>query len=611
MSPFLWFLAWLIALVFPVSEHWIKNFWRYLVLGLFGLLFGFITIACAVIDPFMILLLVFFKLVFTAAEWIFAYMDDSYDSDDYHERKKSIFGSRSDRKRLYAWLSTIIIIVIILFSVITLWQTQAASGVNNAVTFDQMLDKKGTNETIFQNEIPDNMLRLTTDELAKSIAARSSAHFGSVQVGSAHITIYKGRLVWVVTMIPLNLWGDNTIKGLVVVDANNPETDVEIVDQPFSVGESLMYFPPFYTGDIQGNAYWGISTADAYGRATITINDKGEWKYVLTATSVAQWSFVALPKGVYVYNKFGQVENFDDMSSIPDWVTQRYDEGWLESMISAWGGYKRGSGFDVWAGGLGPFATASPDRVEISDDTRWIVDPDTNKITALVAVDFIGSAQTMAGMFKTNSAGNGITYYDMRGLNIKSGLQAQNIIEGYEKFVPTNTITYEAQMPLLYLLNGKYAWFVPVYSRAAQGQATSGQETLKLVALGIVDATNLNKYSIVLTNEQTADGRSVLYQGADLVKEAKRRFLGGSEQHATEKTVSGTLDNCFSYISSGNTIYVLAINGTNYSANTQYFNVTVVSRLEQLREEVQGNPPIHPDISIVVGTSDEFIRFPD
>jgi uncharacterized membrane protein len=598
MFPLLWWLTWIAVFVFPTTEHWIKNKWRYLLLGVLGALFGFTAIAAVTIDVYMVLWLIFFKLSTTAAEWLFAYMN-IYRFSDYEERPKhekyehrrirSIF-DRGSEKREYKWLAASAMVATIVFSAVMLWQTQTASGVNNANAFNQMVTFEPAGTPLFQHEIPDNMLRLTTEELAKSIALRSAAHFGSVRIGSAHITIYKSRLVWVVTMIPPNLWGDNTIKGLVIVDANNPELDVEIIDEPFKVGEGLMYLPPFYTGNIQGNAYWGQSTADAYGRATITPDDNGDWKYVLTATQVQQWSFVAQPKGVYVYDEFGQVENFYGIDQIPGWVTQRYDEGWLKSMIGAWGGYRRGNGFDIFARGFA-WIPASTSRVEISDDVRWIVDPDTNRITALVPVDFVGEAQTMAGMFKTTD--RGIEYYDTRGLDIKSGLQAQNVIESHI-LMPT-TGAYEAEMPLVYPINGENAWFVPIYWRTMQGESTSAQKTIKLAGLGIVDAVNLDHYTIVMTGEG--------YQGAALVAETKRRFEVAVVQPSNEKTISGTLNDRFSYVNNGNTIYVLTINQTDYAVYTQTLDFTTVSRIEKLR--------IDDTVTIIVNSNkNEFLRFP-
>jgi len=598
MFPLLWWLIWIVVFVFPTTGHWIKNRWRYLLLGFLIALFGFVAIAAVTIDVYMVLWLIFFKLFITAAEWLFSYMNIYRLSDSeeramhekYENRRiRSMFG-RGNRREEYRWLAASAAIATIAFSAVMLWQTQAASGVNNAASFNQMLTFEPAGTPLFQHEIPNNMLRLTTEELARSIALRSAAHFGSVKVGSAHITIYKGRLVWVVTMIPPNLYGDNTIKGLVIVDANNPELDVEIIDKTFEVGEALMYFPPFYTGNIQGNAYWGISTADAYGRATLTPDDNGNWKYVLTATQVQQWTFVAQPKGVYVYNEVGQAENSYSMNQIPDWVTQRYDEGWLKSMITVWGATRRGNGFDIFARGFA-WIPASTTRVEISDDARWIVDPDTNRITALVPVDFVGEVQTMAGMFKTTD--NGIEYYDTTGLDIKSGLQAQNVVESHI-LMPT-TGAYEAEMPLIYPINGENAWFVPIYWRTAQGQSTSAQETIKLAGLGIVDAVNLDHYTIVMTGEG--------YQGAALVAEAKRRFEAGTVQPSNEKTVTGTLDDRFSYVNNGNTIYVLTINQTDYVAYTQTLDFTTVSRIEKLHI---GDP-----VTIIVNSNNnQFIRFP-
>ena len=598
MFPLLWWLIWIVVFVFPTTGHWIKNRWRYLLLGFLGALFGFVAIAAVTIDVYMVLWLIFFKLFITAAEWLFSYMNIYRLSDreeramyeKYENRRiRSMFG-RGNRREEYRWLAASAAIATIAFSAVMLWQTQAASGVNNAASFNQMLTFEPAGTPLFQHEIPNNMLRLTTEELAKSIALRSAAHFGSVKVGSAHITIYKGRLVWVVTMVPPNLYGDNTIKGLVIVDANNPELDVEIIDKTFKVGEGLMYFPPFYTGNIQGNAYWGISTADAYGRATLTPDENGNWKYVLTATQVQQWTFVAQPKGVYVYNEVGQAENSYSMNQIRDWVTQRYDEGWLKSMITVWGATRRGNGFDIFARGFA-WIPASTTRVEISDDARWIVDPDTNRITVLVPVDFVGEVQTMAGMFKTTD--NGIEYYDTTGLDIKSGLQAQNVVESHI-LMPT-TGAYEAEMPLIYAIDGENAWFVPIYWRTTQGQSTSAQETIKLAGLGIVDAVNLDHYTIVMTGEG--------YQGAALVAEAKRRFEAGTVQPSNEKTVTGTLDDRFSYVNNGNTIYVLTINQTDYVAYTQTLEFTTVSRIEKLHI---GDP-----VTIIVNSNNnQFIRFP-
>ena len=150
-------------------------------------------------------------------------------------------------------------------------------------------------------------------------------------------------------------------------------------------------------------------------------------------------------------------------------------------------------------------------------------------------------------------------------------------------------------MPLIYPINGVNAWFVPIYWRTAQGESTSAQETIKLAGLGIVDAVNLDHYTVVMTSEG--------YQGAALVEEAKRRFEAGTVQPTNEKTVTGTLDDRFSYVNNGNTIYVLTINKTDYVAYTQTLDFTTVSRIEKLH--------IGDSVTIIVNSNNnQFIRFP-
>jgi hypothetical protein len=116
-----------------------------------------------------------------------------------------------------------------------------------------------------------------------------------------------------------------------------------------------------------------------------------------------------------------------------------------------------------------------------------------------------------------------------------------------------------------------------------------------LAGLGIVGAENLDHYTIVMTGEG--------YQGAALVAETKRRFETGTVQPSNEKTITGTLNDKFSYVNNGNTIYVLTINQTDYAAHTQALDFTTVSRIEKLH--------IGDAVTIIVNSNNnEFIRFP-
>jgi hypothetical protein len=88
-----------------------------------------------------------------------------------------------------------------------------------------------------------------------------------------------------------------------------------------------------------------------------------------------------------------------------------------------------------------------------------------------------------------------------------------------------------------------------------------------------------------------------------LVAEAKRRFETGTVQPSNEKTVTGTLSDKFSYVNSGNTIYILTINQTNYAARTQDLGFATVGRIERLQ--------VGDTVTVIVNSNNnEFIRFP-
>ena len=592
MNPWLWLVIWLVVMVAPVSLKWLKRKLRYLLIAVAGLVAGLIAIFSCTIDTYMVWWILVAKGVATVVEWICISEEYKEEEEYYYYPGRTRFKSATMR-RIFKYLTIFGIIGVVLGSILLAWQVTMARGVNNAVTFDQMITYMPAGTPLFQNEIPDNMLRLTTDELARNIVLRNIAHFGSdVQILSNHITVYQGRLVWIATVGSTNLWADNKIRGMIIVDANNPEIEPVIINESIYVGEGLIYFPPFHYAGIQGNAYYGISTANAYGRAYLTPDETGEWKYILTTTTVDQWSFVSRPNGVYVYNKQGIMEKHYDMDDIPEWITQRYDEDWLEFMIGSWGAFKRGGGFDIWAGGFPLFIAPSNDRVEITDDTRFIIDPDSNDIVALVDVNLVSTSETLAGVFK--ACRDGIRYYDLRQYNIMSGHQAENVVESH--ILKPTAGEYQAQMPLLYTINSTYAWFVPIYWRGTRGDTSSEHETIRLAGLGIVEANDVDHIVIVMTSEG--------YKGAELVAEAKRRFLGGAfAKPKEEQELSGILERKFSYTLHGNTVYVLTINGTDCVVYTERFDFELVSQIDQLQ--------VGETVSVLVNEKMEFLGFPE
>jgi len=406
--------------------------------------------------------------------------------------------------------------------------------VNNARYFDSFITK--AEGFPIETEVPNNLLRLTTKELATSIVQQHLAEFGSnARIAGIQVTMYEGRLVWVALITTVGSWGQRyTIEGFVVVDANEPDRPPIInKEEKFAVSDGLDFNPVFGAwGNAHARGYYWINTALAYGDAYPVRSPEGTWRMAMT-TYQPDLLGVRGYSGVYVLDKSGNVVDWYGKGA-PDWLIQPFDEQvFLEGGVSDWGNFKRGDGFDVWAGGFLSIPQ-SADRVSISEDTRYIYDPDVKQVVALVLVNPVreGGELTLAGAFKATSGG--IAYYDLRSWNLISGIAASSVIKS--KITARAGTEYFTAMELLYPMKiggeTRQVWFVPVYFQST----TTG--IIGLAGLGLVDAQDPSKMKIEYTGEGVT--------GAALVKKTKdgfRALFGEKPGTPSEDTTSleGTL----------------------------------------------------------------------
>jgi hypothetical protein len=404
----------------------------------------------------------------------------------------------------FACIGLIILIIVPTFGGIISW----TSGVANAEYFNSKITE--TNEPLFMNPIPDRMVRLVTEEYAKYVASQHLSPFGSNNiVAAAHITLRNGTLVWVCTIVSTNVLAENYIKGFVVVDANDPQA-VEpqiIASTTIPVGEGL-----FWDKNIQfGNYLNDISSSYEY--AYPTFDPTGHLVYVQTRTPLG-FDFVEEASGPIVYAENGSVYVYDTIADTPSWVTQAYGEEWLERQITRWGSFRRGSGFDLFSGGLLWFIPPSNDRLEITEDTRYILNPDTSKIEAFIAVNPVNAPNTLAGVFRATQ--NEVYYHDLSGEGYVSGSAAvSNVLAALGK--PTSGDYYGA-MPLLYpvVINStltKWTWYTPIYWADTYYDENLGEyvsSNMRLHALALVDASNIDRY-VWLTLGGTLSGEELVH----------------------------------------------------------------------------------------------------
>lgn len=417
-------------------------------------------------------------------------------------------GGEDDSFPLIGVFAVVIIVLLIALGISAFY-----AGNNNAIYFDNFIVKE--DGFPIQNEVPDNMLRLSTQELAESITSQHMGEFGSaVKVINSHLGLIDGRLYWLSTTAKEEQWHTTfQTSGILAVDANDPDKPIKVIKESFDVAQGLDFNPIIGAwGSAPIKGYFGIDTALSYGDAYPVLNpETNTWTTVLT-TFKKDMFFVRKYTGLYELDKEGDVIQKYDNTNIPKWIIEPYDENnFLEKGISDWGGHKRGTGFDIWAGGF-LWIPPSNDRLAITEDTRYIYDPDSDQIVAMVMVHPIREKGelSLAGAFKVTP--QGIFYYDLKSYDLMSGIAASSVVKS--KITARASSDYFTRMELLYPLKvgneTKYVWFVPIY------YTNPNSNVIGLAGLGIVDAQSADKVIIEYTGEGVT--------GETLIKKAKESF---------------------------------------------------------------------------------------
>jgi hypothetical protein len=403
----------------------------------------------------------------------------------------------------------------------------------------------------FNISIPDNMVRLVTRELAVSIARRHMSEFGSnTQVLGCHITKdSNGKLVWIAVIGSTNIIAENYVKGFVIIDATDPTAAPTILRSEFAVGEGL-----WWSSNIQFGAYMGDMTK-SYGVAYVTWDfTTNNTMYVMTRYEVG-FDLIRRYETPTVYDSQGKIrEEAINISEIPSWITQIYDEDWLEGMINEMGNFRRGNGFDYWAGGFLWIIPPSRERFQMTEDTRYVIDPETNDVVALICVNPIGNQRTLSGVFKAMR--DGIFFYDFTLENYISGLTAVDMVEG-RLTKPTRGL-YSAEMPLLYPVeispnNYTLAWYVPIYWREGTGDP---DETIYLAGFAVVDASGANRIAITMDVEGLTSEQ--------LVHNTRMDFVNLFNVTPAYVELNATVLDKYDYVEDGTTHVVLHLNNSTY-----------------------------------------------
>jgi len=512
MNLFVFFLVWVAVFLVPIppAKSRVRVLPRLLTF-LLGLLFFFILVV--VLTPLSLFLywLVYSRLFLAFSEYAFQI---GRRIEEGEEEKLYYQPVRLRRPKVTIRVSAKVVaalFVLFLLSAIVGAVFTQVQRVSNAYYFNDFIQSR--TDLPFNTSLSDSQVRLVTEELAISVARRHMAEFGSnVQVLDSHITkTLDGKLIWVTVIGSTNVLAENYVKGFILIDATDPVAVPQIVHKEFSVGQGL-----WWDHNIIFRSYLSENT-NSYGVAYPSWNPTtNELVYIVTRYEVG-FDLIRRYKGLIIYDSEGKIiYDYTTLQSVPSWVIQVYDENWMEHMINEWGGFRRGSSFDYWSGGFLWIVPPSRERMEMSEDTRYIIDPETGDIIAMVMVNPVASERTLAGVFKATR--QGIFFYDYSKENYISGITAEDIVEG--KLPKPATGLYYAEMPLLYPVEVsegvfRLAWYVPIYWREG---TKSPDETIYLAGFAVLDSRDINNVAINMAGGGLASEQLVRQTRLDFVK---------------------------------------------------------------------------------------------
>ncbi len=540
----IWAFLWYIPM--PPRKFKLTSGWRFASLMLGLLIFVVIQFLQTPLSLF-VYLLILTRLFVAIIEWSVSLRPIRADEPSQY----TTAGTRIPVKlsfKLHRKMIVLLLIGIFLLSTGALIVYGQFQRVTNADYFNSFI-QTGTGLP-FNSTIPDGMVRLVTRELATSIARRHMSEFGSnTQVLDCHVTKSPdGSLVWVAAIGSTNVIAENYVKGFVIVDATDPTATPTIMRTEFAIGEGLWWDHniPFrnYMADMAKT--YGVS----YVTWDLTTNNP---VYVVTRYNFG-FDLVRRYETPLAYDSQGNLQYEPaTVQAIPEWVTQVYDEDWLENMINEMGGLRREGGFDYWAGGFLWLIPPSRDRFEMTEDTRYIVDTETSDVVALVCVNPVGNQRTLSGVFKATR--ESVLFYDFSRSNYISGMTAEDLVEG--RLPKPATGNYYAMMPLLYTVetsagNYRLAWYVPIYWYELSGEV---DETVYLAGFAIVDASDTNKIALTINQEGITSEQLVRKTRLDFIK-----LFGVTTYLELSTTVLGKYD----YVEDGTTYIVLHVNNATY-----------------------------------------------
>ncbi|KPJ57231.1 hypothetical protein AMJ49_01305 [Parcubacteria bacterium DG_74_2] len=443
---------------------------------------------------------------------------ESHLGDEYHPRWKRII------------LFTVLIIILIVSSFFFVSRT---IGYLQATAFRGSINEFQTGSIEMFPEIDPEDLRVITSGIARSIAEIKRTSAESF-ITSVHLGSYEDQLCFIATVsekpwLGMLLGDSNRIREAIIVPVND------------ATGERAKVVP--FTG-IYAEGLWfgnGISVhandmfpLRTFSRGYLTAMDQ---KLVVVTTS-----FIQIPMGplidpkVHVWDPIlGNLIAEYSPQNAPEWIIQRWDESYLETMGDSFGDYRWTAANDLnyWTG-LPVFSdrSADPSEPEGLRYQTW-----GEELTAVYLFDNKRNEQILELiMIATNEK---LTLYSLDQLGLLSPDDAKELAIAGLPALPEGRI-YSTPIALIYRIGTRLYYHIPIYIEIGQRYYPA--------YFALVDCQ-----SRALLREETGE-----HGGMTPTVKALYEIVGGKIP-TKEKTVEGILKDKDSWIETGNTRIWLTI----------------------------------------------------
>lgn len=316
--------------------------------------------------------------------------------------------------------------------------------------------KEGTKEMF--PEIRPETLRLTTSGIAESIAKTKKTSAASYITGT-HLGSYNNTLCWMSTISETPFWGwlvgdSNRIREVIIVPVTDSTGEkVTVLKMEMRYAEGLWFDKNI---EVHASDRFPFRT---FTRGYITMNEKGKLVYVTTSYFRVPFGALEDPK-IHVWDfTTGDLLGEYDPHTAPEWVVQRWDEEYVETMGSEFGYFRKTADNDLDYS-VGIFyqsdRAAEPSEPEGLRYQKW-----EEETTAVYIFDNKRNEDVMELLMIATK--RGMTSYAMDKLQFIGADDAkETALSGLPQL--SGDRTYSTPIALIYRVGAEVYYHVPVYT---------------------------------------------------------------------------------------------------------------------------------------------------